>query len=135
MNKIAETVYLYSPWNGTVKEYIGDRSVPDGTVIRIRNKNGSLIKTFASCSTSEGVVTHGVVWYRQPNLKEATIAIVGFLNAFSEKQRESLTKHAKALGELPPGPEYDKIKCIAEKELTLIRNREELVKQLIYTKS
>lgn len=131
MNESTDIVYLYSPWNGTIKEYIGVHSRPESQMILIKNERGTIKKMFSSCSTTEGEVRGGVVWYRQPNLKEATIAIIGFLNASSEKQRESLRKHARMLGELPPGEEYDKIRNIAEREINTIRSREELVRKLI----
>ena len=85
MNESTDIVYLYSPWDGTIKEYVGIHARPESKNILIKNERGTIKKMFPSCSLTAGEVSGGVVWYRQPNSKEAAIAIIGFLNASSEK--------------------------------------------------
>lgn len=74
--------YLYSPWNGTLKEYKGEVMhkdtfiefnkyiVPEKNYFIVRDERGRVLKKLM-CSTIEGEIVNKVLWLAESDIHKA----------------------------------------------------------------
>ena len=108
--------YLYSPWNGTLKEYKGEvihrdsfievnkYIVPEKNYFAAKDENGRILKMLA-CSSVEGKVVNKVLWLTESDIHKAAQLFIEYEEAqiaqlkFKIENHESLIKPLGKLGE------------------------------------
>lgn len=76
----SEKCYLYSIWNGTLREYCGEVSqstVNSTPLFNALNQYGRKIKTLL-CSPNEGEIYNTTVWFHKPDKISAARILIEY---------------------------------------------------------
>jgi hypothetical protein len=95
--------YLYSPWNGKLKEFKGEiwhreehrdsrYIVPERTYFLVQDEQCRVIKKL-QCSSVEGNVCNKVIWLREPNMRKAAEALIQYEESQISKLKLQIEKH------------------------------------------
>lgn len=103
--KLIATGYLYSPWNGTLREFAGeihhrdelraeyDRlAVPERTYFIVKDERGRTIKKF-DCAADEGYIHNKTVWLREPDKRKAADILIEYEKIQISKLRWQIENH------------------------------------------
>lgn len=111
--KVIAEGYLYSPWNGTLKEYRGEvhhrdsyvyngRIVPEQSYFHIRDERRRELKKLM-CSSIEGEIVNKVLWLTDSDIHKAAQLFIEYEETqiaqlkFKIENHESLIKTLEKL--------------------------------------
>ena len=103
--KLIDTGYLYSPWNGTLREFAGEvyhrdeyrtefgrLIVPEHTHFIVKDGRGRTIKKF-DCAANEGYIHNKNVWLREPDKRQAADILIEYEETQISKLRLQIENH------------------------------------------
>ena len=103
--KMIATGYLYSPWNGKLREFSGEvhhreeyrtefgRLIePEHTHFLVKNERGQVIKKF-DCAHGEGDLHNKVVWLREQDMRKAADILIEYEETLISKLRLQIENH------------------------------------------
>ena len=110
--KFIATGYLYSPWNGTLREFAGEvrhreeyRSAygrliePGHTHFIAKDDHGRNIKKF-DCSINEGELHNKVVWLRESDKRKAADILIEYEETRIAKLKLQIENHESNIANL-----------------------------------
>lgn len=102
--KLLAEGYLYSPWNGTLKEYkgevyhmdeireFGQRIVPEKNYFVVKDERGNVIKKMM-CSSVEGEILNKVLWLEGSNIHKAAQLFIEYEETQISKLKMMIENH------------------------------------------
>ena len=99
------TGYLYSPWNGKLREYRGEvyhrdeirngpggYIIPERTIFLVKDSYGRVLKSY-DCSPNEGELYNKVVWLRDLDTRKAAAILIEYEEAQIAKFKLKIENH------------------------------------------
>lgn len=103
--KLVTTGYLYSPWNGTLREFDGEiyhregyrtefgrLIVPEHTHFIVKDNRGRTVKKF-DCAANEGYIHNKTVWLRERDKRKAADILIEYEETQISKLRLQIENH------------------------------------------
>lgn len=103
--KLISTGYLYSPWNGKLREYTGEVHhrdkyystpggyiIPEYTCFLVKDEGGRTIKKL-ECAFNEGELHNKVVWLKERDMSRAAGILIEYEEAQISKLRLQIENH------------------------------------------
>ena len=99
--------YLYTPWNGKIKELEGEvwhrdecqvyqYNLPESTKFRVINKHGPVVKSMC-CSALEAEVCNKVVWLTESNMCKAAEILIEYEESQISKLEFQIENHKRLI--------------------------------------
>ena len=109
--KLIAEGYLYSPWNGALKEYkgkvyhrdefreFGKCIVPEKNYFVANDEHGREIKKLM-CSSVEGEIVNKVLWLKESNVHEAAQLFIEYEETQISKLKSMIENHQSLINTL-----------------------------------
>ena len=110
--KLIATGFLYSPWNGTLREFAGEiyhrdeyrtefgrLIIPEHTHFIVKDERGRTVKKF-DCAADEGYIHNKTVWLQERDKRKAADILIEYEETLISKLRLQIKNHERLIASL-----------------------------------